>query len=149
MKIDLVVAGYILHNNKVLLVHHKKLGLWLPIGGHINENETPDQALIREVKEEVGINIEILNENSIPLKGNIKKNLAIPYYVNVHSVGDHDHCCLFYICKVINQEKLVINKSELKGFNWFNKDDLNQEYIPIDVKNQCLKAFELFDQLTK
>ena len=149
MKTDLVVAGYILHDNKVLLVHHKKLGLWLPIGGHINENETPDEALIREVKEEVGIDIKILNESSIPLKGNIKTNLAIPYYVNVHSVGDHDHCCLFYICKAINPEELVINKSELKDFNWFNKNDLNQEHISINVKNQCLKAFELFDQLTK
>ncbi|MCR4280214.1 MAG: hypothetical protein NUV82_02175 [Candidatus Komeilibacteria bacterium] len=41
MKTDLVVAGYIFHQNKVLLVHHTKLGLWLPVGGHIDANETP------------------------------------------------------------------------------------------------------------
>ena len=41
MKTDLTVAGYILNNNKTLLIYHKKIGLWLPVGGHIEENETP------------------------------------------------------------------------------------------------------------
>jgi uncharacterized cupin superfamily protein len=31
MKTDLVVAGYIIHQNKVLLIHHRKLDLWLPV----------------------------------------------------------------------------------------------------------------------
>ena len=56
-KIDLTVGGYIIHNNKVLLIHHNKLNLWLPVGGHIDENETPDQALRREIKEEVNLDI--------------------------------------------------------------------------------------------
>ena len=76
MKTDLVVAGYIYHNDKVLLVHHKKLDLWLPVGGHIDANETPDDALHREVKEETGMDIEILNQNSIPVDSPVKKNLA-------------------------------------------------------------------------
>lgn len=141
-KTDLVVAGYIMHQNKVLLIHHKKLDLWLGVGGHIDENETPDQALLREIKEEIGIDVEILNQSNMPLVGKIKSNLATPFYVNVHSVGDHDHCCFFYICKAINPEQLQRNK-ELKNFDWFTKDDLNKELVPADVKNQCLKALEL------
>lgn len=146
MKTDLVVAGYIFHKGKVLLVHHKKLELWLPVGGHIDKNETPDGALLREIKEEVGIDAEILNKNNAPLKGNIKKNLAIPFYVNVHSAGDHEHCCFFYICKAINPEKLRINH-ELKNFGWFSKEDLNKHYITTDVRNIALKAFELIGKL--
>jgi len=148
MKVDLTVAGYIIHDEKILLIHHRKLDLWLPVGGHIEENETPDQALIREVKEEIGIDIEILNQSNIPLEGNIKYNLAIPFYTNVHPVGDHDHYGLFYICKAINPNQLRINK-ELKNFEWFTKDDLNKDYVPIDVKNQCLKAFELYNHILK
>lgn len=144
MKTDLVVAGYIIHENKVLLIHHKKLDLWLPVGGHINENETPDQALLREIKEEVGIDVNILNKSDLPKDGNVKSNLSAPFYVNVHSVGDHDHCCLFYVCRAINPENLKINK-ELKNFDWFTKEDLNKKHIPPDVKSQCLKAFQLFD----
>ncbi|MAG19843.1 hypothetical protein CL618_00205 [archaeon] len=148
MKTDLVIAGYIIHQNKVLLIHHRKLDLWLPVGGHIDENETPDQALLREIKEEVGIDVEILNQSDIPLSDNFKCNLTTPFYVNVHSVGDHDHCCLFYVCKAINPEQLKINK-ELKNFGWFTKNDLNKDHIPFDVKNQCLKVFELYNSLSK
>ena len=146
MKTDLVVAGYIIHNNKVLLIHHKKLNLWLPIGGHINKNENPDQALLREIKEEININIVILNKSDISLKGNVKCNLATPFYVNIHSVGNHNHCCLFYVCRAINIEQLKI-KNELKNFGWFTKDDLNENRVPIDVKNQGLKAFKLYNRL--
>lgn len=149
MKTDLVVAGFIMHKNKVLLIHHKKLDLWLPVGGHIEENETPDQALLREIKEEVGIDVNILNKSNFHQEGNVKYNLATPFYVNVHSVGDHDHCCLFYVCKAINPEQLKIDKNELKNFDWFSKEDLNKEHIPIDVKSQCLKAFEFFNELKR
>ena len=69
MKTDLVVSGYIFHNDKVLLIHHAKLDKWLPVGGHIDENETPDQALRREVKEETNLDIEILNQSSLPVTG--------------------------------------------------------------------------------
>ena len=148
MKLDLVVAGYIIHKNRVLLIQHKKLDLWLPVGGHIEKDETPDDALFREIKEEVGIDVEILNCLNFPIQGNTKKNLANPFHVNVHSVKDHDHCCLYYICKAINPEKLKIN-SELKSYRWFSKEDLNKEDLPSDVRNQCLKVFELFDNLSK
>jgi 8-oxo-dGTP pyrophosphatase MutT (NUDIX family) len=146
MKIDLVIAGYIIHKNRVLLIHHKKLDLWLPVGGHIEKDETPDDAILREIKEEVGIDVEILNYINFPIEGNNKKNLSIPFYVNVHSVGDHDHCCFYYLCRAINPEKLKINK-ELKNFGWFSKEELEQEHIPLDVRNQCLKALELFNKL--
>ena len=146
MKIDLVTAGYIMHQNKVLLIHHKKLDLWLPVGGHIDENETPDQALLREINEEIGIDVKILNNSDMPLRGSIKCNLATPFYVNVHSVEDHNHCCLFYVCKAINPEQLQIN-NELKNFEWFTKEELGNDKIPIDVKNQCLKAFNLYNRI--
>ena len=82
MKTDLVVAGYILKEDKVLLIHHKKLDVWLPVGGHIDENETPDQALVREIKEEIGIDVEILNKLDLPKEGTVKYNLAAPFHVN-------------------------------------------------------------------
>lgn len=147
MKTDLVIAGYIIHQNKILLIHHRKLDLWLPVGGHIDKNETPDQALLREIKEEIGMDVEILNKSNMPLVGNVKRNLAIPFDVNVHSVGDHDHCCFFYVCRAINPEQLKINK-ELKNFEWFTKDDLNKDYVSIAIKNQCLKAFDMYNSLS-
>jgi len=146
METDLTVGGYIFHKDKVLLIHHRKTDLWLPVEGHIDEDETPDEALLREIKEEVGIDAEIINKSDLSMKGNVKKNLAVPFYVNVHSVGDHDHCCFFYVCKALNPDDLKINP-ELKNFEWFAKEDLDQEHVPIDVKNQAIKAFEIFNKL--
>ena len=147
-KTHMTVGAYIIHDNKVLLIHHKKLDIWIPPGGHIDENETPDEALKRELKEELNMEIEILNRNDLPLEGNIKKQLAIPFYVNVHNVGDHDHCCLFYVCKPKTLQ-IKVNEKELNNFGWFSKEELNQKHIPADVRNASLNAFDLYQKLEK
>lgn len=40
---------------EILLIHHKKLGLWLPVGGKLEVAETPLEAASREVFEETGL----------------------------------------------------------------------------------------------
>lgn len=42
-------------NNKVFIVHHKKSGLWISPGGHIDKGETLLEALNREIEEELGV----------------------------------------------------------------------------------------------
>ncbi|HLG23361.1 MAG TPA: NUDIX domain-containing protein [Candidatus Nanoarchaeia archaeon] len=147
MKMDLVVAGYIFNGDKVLLVHHKKLDLWLPVGGHINQDETPNDALLREIKEETGLDIEILGSNGVPLIGNATKNLTAPFHVNVHPAKDHEHCCFFYACRALDADKLSLN-GELKNFGWFSKKELDKEFVPLDVKHIALKAFEIMENKT-
>lgn len=39
---------------QVFITHHRKSGLWLPPGGHVDQGETPEQAVIRELHEELG-----------------------------------------------------------------------------------------------
>jgi 8-oxo-dGTP diphosphatase len=148
-KIDLVVAGYVFNEDKVLLIHHAKSGLWLPLGGHIDPNETPDSALIREIKEEIGLEVELLNQNPIPLKGNIEKNLAVPFYCNVHPVGDHHHSCFFYICKALNPEDLKLEEGKILDYKWLTKEELKQDFVPEDVRNIAYKAFEAKEKLNK
>jgi len=149
MKTDLVVAGFIFKEDKVLLIHHKKLNKWLPPGGHINKDETPDEALIREIKEETNLDVEIINKSDLPLEGDVKKQLALPFYINVHSVDDHDHCCLFYLCNLNNKSELNINRNELKNFNWFSLEDLKKEIVSADVSNIAKKAFGIWETARK
>ena len=54
------VTTFVAMDGATLLHWHRKVGLWLPPGGHIEPNEDPPQAAIREALEETGIVVEIL-----------------------------------------------------------------------------------------
>ena len=43
----------VVHEGKVLVIHHRKLDRWLPLGGHIELDEDPEQAALREAQEEL------------------------------------------------------------------------------------------------
>ena len=57
MKRHFTASGVIVNpeRTKMLLLWHKKLGLWLQPGGHIEADEYPHDAAMREVKEETGL----------------------------------------------------------------------------------------------
>ena len=48
-------TGFVVHEGHVVLHWHHKVKAWLPPGGHINENEDPVEAVLREILEETGI----------------------------------------------------------------------------------------------
>ena len=60
---DKTVLTYIEKDNKYLMLYRNKKendlneGKWIGIGGHIEKDETPDEAMIREVKEETGLDV--------------------------------------------------------------------------------------------
>jgi 8-oxo-dGTP diphosphatase len=56
----LTVTGFLVHEGRVLLHWHRRNRLWLPMGGHIEPNEDPIQAVLREVQEESGVAAEVL-----------------------------------------------------------------------------------------
>lgn len=139
--LEIVVAGYLVNNYKVLLINHKKLNKWLPFGGHIDKNETPDDTLRREAREELGIEIEFLQYPE-SRRGN-RKQYALPFYVNVHRIGeDHAHYCLFYLCKS-KTKNIKLNLEESNAYGWFNRDNLQGSLVPNSVRKECLEAIKI------
>ncbi len=147
MKTDLTVGTYVFHKDKLLFIHHAKLNLWLPPGGHIEANEVPDDAALREVKEETNLdNLRLYGqEASVSLSGNIKRLTVIPFHTNVHSVGDHNHYCLFYMAESTS-DNVLINK-ESKQFTWMTQKDVETNpLLAPDTRAIALKAFSLRNQ---
>jgi ADP-ribose pyrophosphatase YjhB (NUDIX family) len=130
-QIELVVAGIVIDKGKALLVRHPKLGKWLPPGGHIKPGETPDDAVRRELREEVGLVVELIDYAHLPKADGVKRELALPFYVNVHCVGDHDHCCFFYRCRVAG---FATGQCEDVEVRWIDITGVDSADIPEDVK---------------
>ncbi len=59
---DITVAVFVTDGRAVLLHLHQTLGRWLPPGGHIEPNELPDEAAVREVLEETGVHATLGEE---------------------------------------------------------------------------------------
>lgn len=141
--IDFVVNIVITHKNRVLLIHHKKLNMWLPIGGHVELDEDPDQALFREVKEECGLEIEVLNKKpNVVSEGT--KFLYTPSFVDIHNISEsHKHVCLVYFAES-KSDKFILNEEEHINIKWFEEKELDDPSFLISqaVKFYCKEALK-------
>lgn len=74
----------------VVLLKHKRLGLWLQPGGHIDPGESPWEAAVREAREETGLDVSFadMGDDGIPRL----------VHVDVHPGGrGHTHLDLRYV----------------------------------------------------
>lgn len=55
-------TAYVVHNGATVLHRHPTLDLWLPPGGHLQRDELPHEAAIREAREETGLEVSIVQE---------------------------------------------------------------------------------------
>ena len=63
---SITATVYVINDGKVLLHQHKKYKTWFTLGGHIEENEFPHEAAIREVKEESGFDVKLIDTEIAP-----------------------------------------------------------------------------------
>jgi len=126
-------ASALIKNNegKVLLVYHKKLNVWIYPGGHIEANETPDEAVIREVKEETGLDIEIVGDIEISLNDNeadvsVLQNPYIILCERIKGNKGHYHIDMVYACRIIKEQKLEYNRNESDGIGFFGIGDIQK-----------------------
>jgi len=93
-KIDFTASVYIVNGDSVFLHLHQKTGRWLPVGGHIELDEDPNQAALREAKEESGLDIELVGEPADTGNARAEKELLPPRFMNRHffsANGTHEH----------------------------------------------------------
>ena len=152
LKLKTTVTAFIFHDDKLLLIKHKRTGKWLHVGGHAEENETLDETLEREIKEEVNLKVKFLEEYDYFEKtssDNDFKELPRPFYIHVRNSGDHRQMSFDFICIAENIDNLKILEEELNGYKWFTKEEIQTSpELWETIKILALKAFEVYDKWT-
>lgn len=121
---DFVVTVFIIHDNKVLLVKHPRYGKWIPMGGHIELDEDPEEALYREIQEETGLEVEILS-NKPAFDDSEAKPILTPHYIDAHDANPpHKHIALVYFARATNNQH--IKSDEHDELKWFTEQELDE-----------------------
>ena len=107
----------IIKNNQVLLVYEKNRNFWGFPKGHMEEGENEIETALREVKEEVGLDVEI----------NSNKKYTLNYIIN----NEIDKTTVLYIAKPIN-ENIVMQESEIENIKWC---DFNEALNTLTFEN--------------
>ena len=138
MEKHFVATSYIIAkiNNqyKVLLHKHKKLGIWIGIGGHIEDNENPIECVLREIKEETNLEVRLLNGKKL-LETEDVRELIHPATIIEEDIPQlknepaHHHIDLIYFAFCKNPQNIKMNEE----YNWFSKKDLAQFNLKKEV----------------
>jgi ADP-ribose pyrophosphatase YjhB (NUDIX family) len=121
---DFTVGFFIVFDKKVLLVNHPRYDMWLCPGGHIELDEDPEEALFREIKEETGLDVEIISSKpDLVIPGT--KYIYMPAYISVHDANPpHRHIGMTYYARAKSSANLKSDEhSEAKWFSVTELDD--------------------------
>jgi len=146
-------TAFVIHEDRVALHWHRKVEAWLPPGGHIEENEDPVQAVLREVEEEAGLKVEVVATDQ-PLDLDYPSQVTAPFTIMVEDIpdpdqGDHQHIDMIYICRPVGSVGPLND-----GWSWVGRDRLTSEAPldrgdgtsvppPEDVRELARHAFEI------
>jgi len=119
---DFTVTVFIVYNNAVLLVNHPRYNKWIPMGGHVELDEDPEEALFREIAEETGLEVTVLSTRPEMVSPGTKF-LLTPAYMDVHEANPpHKHIGLIYFARA-HSGKFTLSR-EHTDMRWLTEADL-------------------------
>jgi ADP-ribose pyrophosphatase YjhB (NUDIX family) len=132
------VAVFVVWKGKVLLHFHRKLGMWLPPGGHIERDELPDDAAVREVLEETGVKVELAGERREDVDDPVQ--LHRPAGVQLENIGPgHQHIDLIYFARPSGPTTIGQEFDEDR-VGWYGPEDWDAMTVNVEVTGWCLRA---------
>lgn len=116
-----VVTGIILHNGRTLLIENAKLGRWTPPCGHLEPDEDPVQAVVREVAVTTGMNCALLAERRFTHTA--VQEIPVPFTIQLEDApengGTVQHIDFIYVLRPVSDEDAELPPAaELDGWNW-------------------------------
>ncbi len=127
---------------KFLLIDHKKLEKWLPPGGHIEPDESPETTALRETKEETGLEVEIVGD-VFPVGNRLKT----PFGIQLNVINpEHEHVDIIYLATPKSDQVTVENIIETNGIGWFSIEEIEKESFRsfLATKQWCRRFYDTF-----
>ena len=124
MRRHFVATAFVVNGDAVLLHWHRKVKGWLPPGGHVEPNEDPVQAVLREVLEETGLDVNIVPTVSLFPVENLEQ-VQPPVTILIEDIpddgeGPHKHIDFIYF--TVPKES---PESVPPGWKWFTRKQLS------------------------
>ena len=99
--------------SRVLLCHRRDLDIWNLPGGRVESGEMPDEAVVRETKEETGLNVTILR------------------LIGVYGKTDKDELVFAFLCQIVSGH--LIGTDEADECRYFEFDAIPPNTVPKQV----------------
>ena len=128
---------------------------WLPPGGHIEPNEDPVQAVVREALEETGLRIEVV-PTTPPLGLSYPEEVTTPFTIMVEDIHDpvegfHNHIDMIYFCRPLGgSDDLAdgwqwVSRETLENGSHLTNDAGHSEPPPEDVRVLGVRAIDFVE----
>lgn len=104
-------------DGSLLLVDHRRSGLWLPAGGHVEPGEDPARAAQREAAEELGVTVSFVDPSRSPVFLTVTATVGRPE-------DRHLDVSLWYLFRGSRQASLTLAEDELVGARWWTPSEL-------------------------
>ncbi|MDO8562056.1 MAG: NUDIX domain-containing protein, partial [bacterium] len=146
-KIDFTSEVFIVYKNKVLLRMHDKIHIWLSVGGHIELHEDPNEAALREVKEEVGLDVLLWkgNQKFGNEYDNEKYTELIPPVALIRNrvSAVHEHVTLVYFARAMS-DKISVQYEDDRSNEcvWVTKEGLAEMDLEPHVRFYAALALD-------
>lgn len=146
-------TAFVVHEDHIALHWHPKVKAWLPPGGHIDENEDPVQAVLREIEEESGIVAEVVPTGA-SFDLDYPTHVTPPFTIMIEDIHDpvagyHQHIDMIYMCRPagavgpLNNGWLWVDKAALAAGTPLTNDSDAKVPPPEDVKILAAHAFDI------
>ncbi|WP_058995168.1 NUDIX hydrolase [Haloarcula sp. CBA1127] len=146
-----VATVYVVSDGSVALHEHSKLDMWLPAGGHIDRDELPHEAALRETREELGLDVDLIAPQQ-DIESETVQSMPQPQHflledINVNAEGDVGHQHIDFIFYGRAESRDITpgpGEQPAADWEWFSVDDLRDrsEELPADVVEVGQQAIE-------
>jgi len=142
---------YLVNDGETLLHEHDRLGITIPPGGHVARDELPHEAGLREVREETGLDADLLTEDQPdPVAAPAGEELPPPrhqmlYDIDVFPDGEvgHQHIDFVYFATAESRELAPApGEADADVWEWYAPAELRASAIDADTVEIGIEAIE-------